>query len=184
MERIESSFEDLVKNLSGTLKKITHKLNGRFTFFNDEDLFQEALLRLWLDFKEGKLDDKTDSYILQGCFFHLKNYIRKVKDKICVVSIDALVEEEKSGLEEIISLKAYNYRFEKSGGFDLSQEISGLGLTQREKDIISFSDKGFTVRQIGEKLGISHVMVVKLRKGIQEKCAKLKQDLSCSYQNN
>ena len=159
-------------------------MHGHFTFFNDEDLYQEALLCLWLDFKEGKLDDKTDSYILQGCYFHLKNYIRKVKDKVIIVSIDALVEEDKSGLEEAVSLKAYNHRFEKSRGLDLLEEISCFGLTRREKDIIAFLDKGFTVREIGEKLGISHVMVVKLRKNIQEKCGKLKQEAGYGYQNN
>ena len=71
------SYPDLLKRLSPRLKGITHKLNGKFTFFNEEDLFQEAAVRLWQEFELGRLAGKTDSYILQGCYFHLKNYIRK-----------------------------------------------------------------------------------------------------------
>lgn len=74
------SFEALVGKLTSTLRRITRKLNGHFTFMDDQDLFQEALIHLWSCFQSGSLDDKTDSYILQGCYFHLKNYIRKAQD--------------------------------------------------------------------------------------------------------
>src|SRR3989338_8897915 len=86
---MDMDFEVLVKKLSPTLKRITYKLNGHFTFFNDEDLFQEALIHLLQDFRAGRLQDKTDSYILQGCYFHLKNYIRKVNERPNVISFDA-----------------------------------------------------------------------------------------------
>src|SRR3989338_8416537 len=94
------SFEELVKKLTPRLKGITHRLNGRFTFFNDEDLFQEALINLWQDFRDGALDDKTDSYILQGCYFHLKNYIRMQKLRTPLVSLEVM-----AGNEEGMSLK-------------------------------------------------------------------------------
>ena len=74
------SFDVLMKRISPTLQRITQKLNGHFTFMDHEDLFQEALLHLWTDFQNGSLSDKTDSYVLQGCYYHLKNYIRKVQD--------------------------------------------------------------------------------------------------------
>ena len=56
-------FEALIAKLSPTLKRITCKLDGHFTFMDDQDLFQEALIHLWSDIQLGKLDDKTDSYI-------------------------------------------------------------------------------------------------------------------------
>ena len=59
------SFEELLEKITPTLKRITYRLNGHFSFFNDEDLFQEALMHLWVEFQQGKLNDKTDSYILQ-----------------------------------------------------------------------------------------------------------------------
>jgi DNA-directed RNA polymerase specialized sigma subunit len=134
-------FKELVRKISPKLKAITHRLNGRFTFFNDEDLYQEALIYLWVDFNQRKLDDKTDSYILQGCYFHLKNYIRIIQDKKALVSLDALVET-----------------------------IRNNGLTEREKDIFNLALSGLTTREIGNKLGISHVRVIKLQKKIREKC--------------
>ena len=102
---LSMAFEELVKRLSPTLKRITYRLNGHFTFFNDEDLFQEALVRLWQDFNAGKLDDKTDSYILQGCYFHLKNYIRKCKTRTKLISIEAIVDAESRNLKGALSLE-------------------------------------------------------------------------------
>ena len=63
-------------------------------------------------------------------------------------------------------------------------------LTPRQREIwdylLAYVDQhGYppTVREIGQKLGISHVAVVKLRKKIREKCAGLKKDLKEGYQN-
>jgi len=176
------TFEGLVKKISPTLKRITYKLNGHFSFFNEEDLFQEALLRLWLDFRSGKLDDKTDSYILQGCYFHLKNYLRKTQDKARLVSIDTLVAEEGLNLEDMLAsdgpLPACNDLDEGM----LAERMKGFGLAGREKDILSLSMEGLTVREIGNRLGISHVMVVKIKTKIKDKCLKLKDGIENSYQ--
>lgn len=81
-------FEELIKKLSPKLTRITYRLNGRFSFFNHEDLYQESLIHLWLKFKQGDLSDKTESYILQGCYFHLKNYIRKNCNKVKLLSLE------------------------------------------------------------------------------------------------
>lgn len=162
-------FEDLVKRISPTLKRITYKLNGRFTFFNDDDLYQEALLRLWLDFKEGKLTDKTDSYILQGCYFHLKNYIRKVKDKADLVSLDALINEEGTDLEDILCLENPLTCLADLENKILIGEIQNNGLTKREKEVLSFCLEGLTVREIGQRLGVSHVRIVRVKNNLRKK---------------
>ena len=169
----DMSFENLVKRLSPTLKRITHRLNGRFTFFNDEDLYQEALIHLWLDYKEGKIEDKTDSYLLQGCYFHLKNYLRKVNEKINSVSIDTTINnEEDTDLKERLSCKDQDACFDY---LDIKLFLEGIqnnGLTKREKEVLSFSLDELTVREIARRLGISHPRVVKIKKSLCHKLAR------------
>jgi RNA polymerase sigma factor (sigma-70 family) len=166
------SFDVLIKRISPTLQRITQKLNGHFTFMDHEDLFQEAVLHLWTDFQGGSLDDKTDSYLLQGCYFHLKNYIRTVQDKAPLVSLSDVVDEEAVRLEEILETEdvaAFDY-------VDGKMQVEALldtGLTQREQDVLSLSIEGLTTREIGKKLGISHVAVVKVRNKLKSRYEQL-----------
>ena len=167
-------FEKLIKRLSPKMKGIAYRLNHRFTFFNDEDLFQEALIHLWENFTAGKLADKTDSYILQGCYFYLQNYIRTVKDKFISFSLDIPVNEEKDNSAVCLPLKD-----EKSGEYFehlnrklLVEVIRNNGLTGREKDLLPFFAEGLTMREIGNRVGVSHVRVLKMRDEIRRKCRK------------
>jgi len=167
-------FGELIKRISPTLKRITYKLNGHFSFFNNEDLYQEALIHLWLDFKEGKLRDKTDSYMLQGCYFHLKNYIRKNYDKTNLISLEKLTnkEGEDFDLDNVLSLKDSESCFEVIHCKMLIEQINNNGLTKREKEVFCLALEGLTTREIGSRLGISHVRVVKLKGKIREKSRK------------
>ena len=167
-------FEKLVKKLASKLKGIASRLNHRFTFFNDEDLFQEALVHLWKEFKAGKLADKTDSYILQGCYFHLQNYIRTVKDKVTPLSLDIQIGEEGEHFAETLSLED-----EKSGDYFqrlneklIVEVIRNNGLTIREKELLPLFSEGLTIREIGKRVGVSHVWVLKMKEEIRRKCLK------------
>lgn len=165
-------YEGLVKKFSPTITRIAYRLNGRYRSFNHDDLYQEALLHLWNDFKAGKLIGKTDSYILQGCYFHLKNYIRKVNERPNVISLDMPVnEEEGTCLEEVLPAKfAIQEDSRRRLHIKLLVEaIQNNGFSPREKRILLFLKEGLTTRDIGKRLGFSHVSVVKATKKIREK---------------
>jgi len=167
-------FEKLIKRLTPKLRGIVYKLNHRFTFFNDDDLFQEALIHLWQEVRAGKLTDKTDSYVLQGCYFYLQNHIRTVKDKFSSFSLDLCFSGEDDNPAEFLALKGEksdNY-FEYLNKKLIIEVIRNNGLTPREKELLLFFAEGLTVREIGKRVGVSHVWVLKMRDEIRTKCWK------------
>ena len=174
---IEMSFEDTVNRIQSKLKGIVHKLNGHFTFFDDEDLYQESLIHLWIAWEEKTLEGKTDSYILQGCFFYLKNYIRTALDKVSLVSIDACLADSGATLEDMLSLEDKNRPLDSLESGLLMERFRKAGLTERESRIIDLTLDGLTTREIGRRLGVSHVRIIKVKKLIRIKCACLKEAL-------
>ena len=194
------NFEEILKRISPKLKGIVYRLKGFPPFFSTDDLYQEAMSHLWVDYKEGKLSDKTDSYILQGCYFYLKNYMRKNKSRAPLVSLDGIIYDEKGeerNMDNILSLEDQHSalddilrdREEKGSGQDnldflksrdslfddvhakvIIDQINNNGLTSREKEVFHLALEGLTTREIGRRLGVSHVMVVKLQKKIRGKC--------------
>lgn len=131
-------------------------------------------MHLWMDYKEGRLSDKTDSYILQGCSFHLRNYIRKNYDKAKLTSLENMTNEEGEGfdLDNVLSLKDSESCFEVIHCKMLIEEINNNGLTKREKEVFRLTLEGLTTREIGIRLGVSHVRVVKLKGRIRDKCRR------------
>jgi RNA polymerase sigma factor (sigma-70 family) len=175
-------FETLVKRVSPKLKQITRKLNGHFSFMDDQDLFQEALLHLWVDYERGSVADKTDSYLLQGCYFHLKNYIRKMQDSAPVLSLSSIIDEDGAHLEEIL-LTSDPAPFEYAEG-RLQIEALENGMTEREKRVLALCIEGLTTREIGKQLGISHVSVVKIRNKLKGRYIELNGAVrGAGYQN-
>ncbi len=166
------TFEMIVQKYTPTIKRIAYKLNGHFTYFDHDDLYQEAVWHLWNSFKSGKLADKTDSYILQGCYFYLRNYIRKAKDKCDSMSLNMTINEEEVAIEEVLKIAPSNNREELENNLTMD-ELKNNSLTKREKEILKFSLEGLTVREVGKKIGISHVMVVKILKNVKDKYRKL-----------
>ena len=163
----EEFFESLLLKLSPTLRRICHKLSGPITFMNDEDLYQEALLHLWTVYGAREMADKTDSYILQGCYFYLKNYIRKMQDSATIVSLSEPAGEDGVSLEEVLPLDSLSSFDEVEGKLQI-EAMTALGMTEREKVVLQWSLEDMTTREIGQKLGISHVSVVKIRNRLKD----------------
>ena len=164
-------FEDLVKKLTPTIKRITYRLNGRYRVLDHEDLYQEALLHLWQDFVSGKLDEKTDSYILQGCYFYLKNYLRNVEDNNFFASLDEVIGEDDTTLGEMIPDEGPNELETLETKLE-AETILNCGLDEREKTVLKLYADGFTAREVGDIVGVSHVTVVKTIERIREKAKK------------
>lgn len=161
--------------MSPTLKRIARKLNkGYCSFLSEEDLFQEALLHLWQSFQEGALEDKTDSYILQGCYFYLKNYLRKMRVYTKFVSIDERTEtfEEEEGCftkRPVLGDEHTEQIRDQVHTKILIERILKFGNNGIEKRMLALYAQGMTIREIGSALGVSHVWVVKLMNRIRNK---------------
>lgn len=170
------TYEELLKKISPVLRRIAYKLGAHHSHFDQGDLYQEALVHLWRRFEEGVLDDKTDSYILQGCYFHLKNYIRTESDKGRLVSFETPVSSDGTTLSDTMRLvdeEASTHR-ESLHGKMLLEELINNGFSPREKSIIAYLSEGLTTREMGLRLGISHVRVVKLIGELRVKCQAYK----------
>ena len=168
------NFEELHQKLSPTIKRIAYRLNGHYRSFNHDDLYQEATIHLWDNFLKGKLSDKTDSYILQGCYFHLKNYIRKVNERSNVVSINAVLStDDNVTIEDILgeSWSSPDCREDLHNKF-LVQSIRNNGFNLKEKRLLTYFSQGLTTRDIGKRMGVSHVSVVKMMHKIRAKSQK------------
>lgn len=168
------SFEELHQKLSPTIKRIAWRLNGHYRSFNHDDLYQEATIHLWSNFLKGKLSDKTDSYILQGCYFHLKNYIRKVNERSNVISIDAALSANvEATIDDVLGKywSSDDCRFDLHNKF-LAQSIQNNGFNPKEKKLLTYLSQGLTTRDIGKRLGVSHVSVVKVIKKMRVKSQK------------
>lgn len=171
----EMFFEALIERISPKLKGIGYKISRASPDFSKEDLYQEAVLHLWADYTSGILLDKTDSYILQGCYFYLKNHIRLVRDRASVVSMNVPMGEDGAQWQDVLSSEEDDPVPSEGPDIDaLMEELFKNGLSRKEKEIVFFYLQGWTTRRIAERLGVSHVSVVKAEAKIREKCRRLK----------
>lgn len=153
-------FEIFLKKFEPELKKIAFRLNEIPEFIDENDLVQEMRIHLWLKWKNGEFGDKTSSYILQSCYFHIKNYLRKIKDNFTEINIEEiLLQNCKSYF--CYSLNLVEEKFDES--------LINRKFTQREKQVYILCKQGLTLREIGKILKISFVRVYKIKNNIKKK---------------
>jgi RNA polymerase sigma factor (sigma-70 family) len=169
---IDMEFERLYDRISPRLKKIASFYGRRGYSFDRDDLYQEMTGHLWNKFKDGVPEEVNDTYIIKGCEFHILNYMRKEKEKIYRVSLEEPLNESGDTLRESLAgeTESPDKTVDKKMLIDY---IMNNGFSKREKEVFRLLLEGYTVRETGEKIGISHVMVVKLKNKIVDSVTKL-----------
>jgi len=165
-------FSELVKKFSPRIKQLAARIPPFSQAIDQEDLYQEMLFHLWERWKNGEFEDKTDGYIIGSCYFHLKNYLRKFREKAKLVSLQEPLGEDGIPLEELIpdQKPLISERWDDA---IFIQQMKEKELTRREKEVTELLCQGYTLREIGTKLGISHVRVLKIKENIGKKFKKL-----------
>jgi|AGTN01.2.fsa_nt_gi Bacterial regulatory proteins, luxR family. len=166
-------FEEALVTIAPKLRQLAFAYRTWSPAADEDDLFSEMTAHLRERWSGDGLGAKTESYIVQSCYFHLRNYLRTIVEKGKSLSLEALREaRDDSGEDEhrecVLCDPApapQRYLEERA----LYDTIMKNGLSRMEKDIILCLYEGMTVREIGEKFGISHVMVVKYKKSIARK---------------
>lgn len=161
-------FLELVKRFSSRIKHLSSRTFIPSQSIDQEDLYQEMIYHLWERWRKGEFEGKNDAYIMGSCYFHLKNYLRRFKEKGKIVSLNAPLGEEGISLEELIPDKTSLFE-EKIDDVIFIEQMKDKELTRREKEVADLLSQSYTLREIGEKLGISHVRVFKIKKGISKK---------------
>lgn len=161
-------FEFMVRRLSPVLKRITRRLNGHHSYFDEDDLYQEALMHLWSAYGNGVIEDKTDSYILQGCYYHLKNHLRKVRENVVFISLNEPAGEDGTPWEEMIP-SGESSAFTILEGKLRLQAVSEACVSERDREVVGLLMDGMSAREIGARLGISHVMVLKIKNRVRDR---------------
>ena len=165
-------FEALYKRVSPRLKKIASFYGKRGYSFDRDDLYQEMASHLWNNFKDGAPKGLKDTYIIKGCEFHILNYMRKEREKVYKVSMEEPLNESGNTLRETLSdgAESIDKTVDKKMLID---HIMNNGFSQREKEVFGLLLEGYTVREAGKKIGISHVMVVKLKNRLIKQVTRL-----------
>lgn len=165
-------FDNMLKELSSQLRGMARRLNGHPGFVDENDLLQEMRLHLWRKWEGGETEDKTESYLLQSCWFHVRNYIRTVNGRSDLLSLDAPTGDEQSLLGEMVPDNSGSV-WERVNCRTIIESIRQDGLTSREKEVFDLSLEGNTLREIGKQLGISFVRISKIKANISKKCRHL-----------
>ncbi len=163
-------FRILLERIKPALKAVARK-HVLYGFFEPEDLYQEMCLFLWGRFSGGMPIGMNEAYIIKACEFHILNYMRKGRPKAYISSIDEAITPEGLKLEDVLADKRTLYLSDAEENVSID-DIKNMGLTENEKKVFSLLLDGNTVREAAEKLGISHVMVLKHKKKIIEKWQK------------
>ncbi len=162
------NFKEILKELTPKFISISLQLNKNSNGYDLNDLVQEMSMHLLEKWNKGEIEGYTKSYILQSCWFHIKNYLRKINKKIKTISLDDIVDGADVCLCEMIeddSESVYDIV-----NFKITVDnILSNGLTKREKEVFLLTLEGHTLREMGEILDISFVRVLKIENNIKKK---------------
>ena len=159
------NFEALFTKMAPTLKKIASRYEIRGASYDRNDLYQEMCLHLWRNFKDGLPSGINEAYVVKGCEFHILNTLKKCREKAVLVSLEEPCGDHSGRLNDLLP-DTQEPLDSRIGRKITINEIRNNGMTKREKEVFSLLTEGYTFREIGQKLGISHVRAVKIKKKI------------------
>ncbi len=160
-------FETLFNKVSPRLKVMAKGYKNRLGFINEDDFYQEMCIYLWNKFKEGVPKGINEAYIVKGCRFFILNYFRKNQNKARVLSFEIPIDDKGNTLGDLFPDTKESLKDCLNRKFDI--EDNRRNLNKRENQVFTLLLDGYTVREAGKRLGVSHVMVIKIKKKIAEK---------------
>ncbi|MDP8254090.1 MAG: LuxR C-terminal-related transcriptional regulator [Candidatus Kaelpia aquatica] len=163
-------FRILLEKITPRLKYIA-RMNTLYGFYSQDDLFQEMCIYLWQQYRYGLPIGINESYVVKGCEFHLKNFLRKGRPKIVLSSLDESICSGGITLVDILEDDKADSKSRIEARLTID-DIKDLGLTDKENSVLSLLLKGHTMREIAVKLDVSHVMVLKYKNNIRKKWKK------------
>ena len=163
-------FKVLLEKITPALRNIARK-HLLWGFYDQEDLYQEMCLYLWQKYSEGLPIGINEAYAIKGCEFHILNFLRKGRPKALLLSLDRPILGSEGALKDIIADNT-NVGLSESSNTMTINDIKEQDLTDKERQVLSFLIKGYTVREIAKNMGISHVMVIKYKKNIMKKAKR------------
>ncbi len=128
-------------------------------------------MHLWNNFKHGLPEGINLTYVIRGCLFHMLNYLRKQRQGACLISLDKPVNEEGGTLGDVLPDEHKSSHSYVDARITIG-DIKNNGFTRREKQVFCLLLCDYTTREIGRKLGISHVRVTKIKNRLVEKWQK------------
>lgn len=163
-------FRILLDKITPALRYIARK-HLIYTFYSEEDLFQEMCLYLWQHYAQGLPIGINEAYVIKGCEFHILNFLRKGRPRFRYVSLDEPLSEGGLPFKETIAYSGDRSLTELDNRLSIDN-IKSKGLTDKENTVLIYLMKGYTLREIAAHMSISHVMVLKYKKSIIRKTKK------------
>ncbi len=158
-------YNELAASLLPKLKLIAAKYRTMVRWCDEDDALCEMLGFLWKQYNDGVYEGKTESFIVQSCYFHLRNCLRLADDRREMLSLEQMPREGGFPLEEVLPEESPALS-ESSDGRVFYDTVKNNGLSRREKLVFKLLYEGYSVREIGSALGVSHTMVLKYKRNI------------------
>ena len=153
-------FTEIVDKLETKLRKIASNVTDNKA--DQDDLLQEGWLYLWKNIE--KLENKTISYILTGCYFQFIDYLKqgrsidsKVRENVTIISLYHVNDEGQAPLVSRIPSKAEDVK-EVLIAKDLQEQIRKR-LNAKLKETYDLLLEGHTLGEIAKELNLTHEAV-------------------------
>ncbi len=166
-------FAETVEKLEANLRKIAGNVTNNRA--EQDDLLQEGWLYLWKN--REKLENKTISYVLRGCYFRFIDYLRqgisidsKSRKSVTVISLHWTSDEGEAPLVSIIPSRVENVK-DVLIAKDLEEQIRKR-LNAKIKETYDLLLEGYTLGEIAKRLNLTHeairLRVKKIRKATKK----------------